>query len=97
MRKTIDGLTVEWDANKDNINKRKHKIGFDVAVLVFRDKNRIEFYDAKHSDIEERYITIGLINDVVTVVYTERSDALRIISARIATKAERKAYYGKDN
>ena len=59
------------------------------------DLNRLEFYDEKHSTAEEdRYITIGLVEEILTVVYTERTTALRIISARAATKKERMAYYG---
>ncbi len=57
---------------------------------------RLELYDDVHSDIEDRYITIGEINGVaivVFVVYTERDDAIRLISARKATKQERRAYY----
>ncbi|MBO7699331.1 BrnT family toxin, partial [Candidatus Saccharibacteria bacterium] len=52
------------------------------------------FYDPTHSLDEDRYITIGLVNSLITVIYTERIQALRIISARVATAAERKLYYG---
>ena len=57
---------------------------------------RLELYDDVHSDIEDRYITIGEINGVaivVFVVYTERDEAIRLVSARKATKEERRAYY----
>lgn len=57
---------------------------------------RLELYDDVHSDTEDRYITIGEINGVaiiVFVVYTERGNAIRLISARKATKQERRAYY----
>ena len=67
-----------------------------TAILVFGDDNRIEMYDAKHSLEEDRYITIGEINGYVMilyVVYTERNDAIRIISARCATQREKEAYY----
>ena len=53
-------------------------------------------FDIFHSEIEDRYICIGIINGVaylITVVYTERRDVIRIISARKATKRERKLYY----
>ena len=67
---------------------------FSTAALVFGDNNRIEKYDELHSDEEDRYITIGSIGRVVVmVVYTERSGAIRIISARIASRREREAYY----
>jgi uncharacterized DUF497 family protein len=55
----------------------------------------VEVHDVKHSTTEEdRYITIGVVEEILTVVYTERTTALRIISARAATKKERMVYYG---
>lgn len=93
MRTIIDGRLVEWDDNKNSINKRKHGISFETAALVFGDVNSVEFYDEKHSIDEERYIILGLVNKVLFVVFTDRQDATRIISARVATAAERKIYY----
>lgn len=89
-------MRFTWDNNKNRINIIKHNISFEIALNVFKDKNKVEFFDMFHSDIEERYICIGVINGVaylVTVVYTERKDMIRIISARKATKRERKLYY----
>ena len=89
-------MQFEWDDEKDKINKEKHGIDFSTAALVFRDENRLEFYDDAHSEDEDRFITIGQINGVaivVMVVYTERKNAIRLISARRATKRERSAYY----
>ena len=89
-------MKFEWDDNKEQKNIAKHGIDFGTAILVFGDDNRIEMYDAKHSLEEDRYITIGEINGyvmVLYVVYTERNDAIRIISARCATKREKEAYY----
>lgn len=89
-------MQFEWDDEKDKINKEKHGIDFSTAALVFRDENRLEFYDEAHSEDEDRFITIGQINGVaivVMVVYTERKNAIRLISARRATKQERSAYY----
>jgi len=94
--KSIDGIIVNWDKNKNDLNVKKHGLDFETAVLVFQDPNRIEFYDFVHSSSEDRYITIGLVNKLITVVYTDRVKALRIISARVATSAERKIYYGKN-
>ena len=66
-----------------------------TASHVFLDPDRLEIFNEKHSTADEdRYITIGLVADVLTVVYTERISALRIISARIATKKEKESYYG---
>ena len=78
---------------KLHISKNQHSVLWrEVRQLLLR----LELYDDVHSDIEDRYITIGEINGVaivVFVVYTERGDAIRLISARKATKQERRAYY----
>ena len=87
-------MTFEWDDRKEHINISKHGIDFSTAALVFGDDNRIEKYDDLHSISEDRYITIGEINGIaviVVVVYTEREDSIRIISARLATKIEKEA------
>ena len=47
-----------------------------------------------HQYMEDRYYTIGKVGDVMLVVYTERGEVLRLISARYATKAEEELYYG---
>lgn len=90
-------MLFEWDENKEKINISKHGLDFSTAALVFRDQNRLEWFDELHSDYEDRYITIGEINGiavVLMVVYTERGDAIRLISARKVTKQERRMYYG---
>lgn len=89
-------MQFEWDEEKNKVNIKKHKIDFTVAKFVFKDENRIEIFDELHSIDEERYITIGLINQVpmvVMVVYTERGQRIRLISARQATSKERRIYY----
>ena len=93
MRKNIDGQYYQWDDNKNLINKRKHGISFDEAAFVFQDANRLEYLDDLHSDNEKRYITIGKVEEILFVVYTERNEDIRLISARIADKNERKMYY----
>lgn len=87
-------LEFEWDEEKANINLQKHGIPFETAAKVFLDKNRIEIYDESYSIYEDRYITIGLADEVLFVVYTERHPIIRLISARLATARERNAYYG---
>ena len=87
-------ISVEWDASKNQANIQKHRISFATAALVFADNDRIEYYDAVHSIDEDRYIVIGMVKNVLFVVYTMRGDMVRIISARLATKTERKIYYG---
>ena len=86
-------MLFEWDDEKAAINLKKHGMSFQTAALVFYDENRIEMYDSEHSLEEDRYNTIGMVEDVLFVVYTERKDRLRIISARLANKKERSMYY----
>ena len=83
----------EWDDEKNHSNMLKHGINFATAALVFRDEARIEIYDEAHSDEEDRYIVIGKVHKVLFVVYTERNNITRIISARLATPKERRIYY----
>ncbi|MCD7772694.1 MAG: BrnT family toxin [Ruminococcus sp.] len=90
-------MLFEWDEEKNIENIRKHGFGFETAIHVFADKNRIEYYDEYHSNDEDRYITIGMADNVlvvIMVVYTEREDRIRLISARKATKREKEKYYG---
>lgn len=89
-------MLFEWDDEKEKINIAKHGIDFTTASRIFKDENRLEFYDKAHSDTEDRYITIGIIDGVaylVMVVYTEREEAIRLISARKATNQERRMYH----
>ena len=87
----------EWDEEKNRLNFKKHKIRFETARLVFNDENRIEIYDEAHSLYEDRYATIGMVDDVLFVVYTDRKDVIRIISARLATRRERNYYYDRQD
>ena len=86
-------LKFVWDAEKAEINYKKHNVLFKVAARVFLDNNRIDNYDEFHSDDEERIKTIGRVQKILTVIYTEREDRTRIISARRATKDEEDEYY----
>ena len=89
------GIHFEWDSDKEKKNIRKHGIAFKTASKVFWDADRLEFYDSVHSNAqEERYITIGIVQDILVVVYTERGNAIRLISARRANSKERELYYG---
>ena len=87
-------LIFEWDSEKARINKRKHNVSFETAANVFLDENRIEQRDEEHSNEEDRWQVIGKVKEVLFVVYTEREDRTRIISARKADKEERRIYYG---
>ena len=55
----------------------------DTIKHVFDDPNYIEMFDFEHSVAEDRYIAIGKVGDVLLVVFTERKDAIRLISARL--------------
>jgi len=85
----------EWDSNKAKSNIMKHKISFEDATCVFKDKNAISVFDEKHSSNEDRWITIGLDDRTKTLVVvhtfisiTKDNSSIRIISARKATKQE---------
>lgn len=85
-------MTFEWDEAKNQLNKKKHGISFETAAYVFQDRNYIEMYDFEHSTQEDRYIAIGRVGEVLFVVFTERKENIRLISARLATEAERRLY-----
>lgn len=93
MIREVSGLTVEWDVDKNEINKKKHGVSFEAAALVFADEHYLELYDDEHSVDEDRYIAIGLVEDILFVVHTMRNENVRMISARLATKQERSFYY----
>ena len=90
-------LVFEWDEKKDRSNRRKHGVSFDEAITVFYDLNSLTIRDPDHSDDEERYIDIGFSaeNRLLVVVYTERGDKIRVISARPATGTEKRRYETK--
>ena len=89
----------EWDPNKAKINLSKHRVSFEQATSVFRDKNAISIFDDEHSEDEDRWITIGMDyhTKVLVVVHThilidQDNCNIRIISARKATKKEQEVY-----
>ncbi len=86
----------EWDENKRKINFEKHEIDFVDILELFDDSDRIEFENTYAG--EKRFQTIGMIHEVIIfVVYTLRGSKKRIISARRASKNERKTYYEQKN
>jgi uncharacterized DUF497 family protein len=71
-----------------------HGIAFEDAKYVFQDPCKIIIPDIAHSkEDEERWNVIGIVDRILFVVYVEKNDIIRIISARIATKKEREVYY----
>lgn len=83
-----------WDPEKNRANIKKHDVSFEDAVEVFLDEYRIEKIDDRFEYGEERLIIIGMVQtDVLFVVAVEKGEELtRIISARDATKAEKRRY-----
>lgn len=87
-------LTFEWDLRKARSNFVKHGVGFEEASTVFGDPLSFTIPDPDHSVAEERYITLGraFTSKLLVVVHTDRDDNIRIISARRASRRERKFY-----
>ncbi|MGD2013255.1 MAG: BrnT family toxin [Desulfobacterales bacterium] len=85
-------MNFEWDPNKAIANINKHGIDFADAVTVFDDLNAVTIDDLDYE--EQRFITIAMdaFGRILVVVYTWRGDNIRLISARKATKNERKKY-----
>ncbi len=88
-------MTFEYDPQKAQTNWRKHNVSFAEAEFVFYDPLAIHDIDPDATD-EERFIAVGMGNSglLLVVVYTMRGDAVRLISARRATRQEAKAYEG---
>ncbi|AMD59308.1 hypothetical protein AWN88_13600 [Agrobacterium tumefaciens] len=86
-------LSFEWNDRKALTNLAKHSVSFETARKVFEDPFAVDIEDRSANYGEVRRRIVGLGNGLVlTVIYTERSEVIRIISARKATRAERKEY-----
>ncbi len=86
-------LSFDWDDDKAEENYAKHGVSFELAELVFSDPFAVERVDDRQDYGEERFILIGMAREVVLfVVYTEREERIRLISARRATRLERDDY-----
>lgn len=92
-------IAFEWDAAKARANFRKHGVSFDEARTVFYDEFAIQFFDDEHSGSEERFLLLGLSAGarLLLVCHCERAagQTIRIISARKATRSERRFYGGE--
>jgi len=91
-------VRFEWDEAKNEANRKKHGVSFETASLVFDDPNAVQFIE-RVDDGEERWHAIGNVTGsllFLTVVHThtgkDLSETIRIISAREATRHERKLY-----
>ena len=91
-------IKFEWDYAKAASNIEKHGVSFEEAKSVFYDECALQFYDDDNSDFEDRFLMLGMSNNsrVLLICHCERGDGeiVRIISARKATKNERKYYQG---
>ena len=87
-------MRFEWDPKKAAVNLRKHGVSFEEAATALRDDLAMTGRDPDHSSGEHRFITFGISSArrLLVVSHTERADAFRIISARPATRPERKIY-----
>ena len=93
---TMKLIGIEWDEEKNILNKQEHNLSFEAAQYVFIDPERLERLDRSEGNTngEERWQTLGMVDKVLFVVYTERGENKRIISARLAEKHERRSYHG---
>lgn len=92
-------IKFEWNPTKASANKKKHGVSFEEAQSVFYDEFAIQFYDSENSEIEEeRFLLLGVSTEsrMLLVCHCERDsgNSIRIISARKATKRERRFYEG---
>jgi uncharacterized DUF497 family protein len=87
-------MLFDWDEEKAKSNLVKHGISFDEATSVFDDPLFLTFADPEHSLREQRFLIMGesARGRLLVVSYTDRKDITRLISARPATRKERKAY-----
>ncbi len=87
-------MKFEWDTKKAGSNLRKHKVSFQEAATAMKDPMAATGADPDHSENENRYVTFGISEKgrLIVVAHTEEEDTIRIISARIAGKGERKIY-----
>lgn len=88
------GLRFEWDDTKARTNLTKHRVSFEEASPVFGDELSLTVHDPEHSTEEDRFVTMGMsaFGKLLVVIHTDRTDGIRIISARPASRRERKTY-----
>jgi uncharacterized DUF497 family protein len=87
-------MDFEWDDAKAEVNERKHGVSFTEAMTVFADSLSLTGFDPDHSVDEDRYITMGLsvAGRLLLVSHADRGEKVRIISARKASRRERRDY-----
>jgi len=94
----MNGITFTWNEKKANTNLEKHGISFDEAKTIFADEFARLIPDPDHSETEERFILLGLSNNVRLIMvchcYRGEDEVVRILSARKADRTESKQYRG---
>ena len=87
-------MRFEWNARKSTANLPKHGVSFDEAASVFFDPLSATGDDPDHSQDDRRFVTFGMSSSgrLLVVAHAQHDDAIRIITARHATRAERKLY-----
>jgi uncharacterized DUF497 family protein len=92
----MEGLRFEWDRQKESQNLRKHGVSFEEAATVFLDEHALLIADPEHSEDEDRFILLGLSTSlkllVVVHCYRESDEVVRLITARRASRPERRQY-----
>ena len=88
------GYVFDWDPGKAESNLRKHAVSFEEASTVFGDPLALFMKDPDHSFEQERYLLLGMSTRqrLMVVAFTERPALTRLISARLATRTERRRY-----
>ncbi len=88
------GVVFKWDPRKAAANLRKHGIDFREAATVLNDPLSTTFPDPDHSGLEPRFVTVGMSSQqrLLVVVHAEEGNWARVISARRATRQERRFY-----
>jgi uncharacterized DUF497 family protein len=92
----MERLRFDWDPRKARANRAKHGVTFEEALTVFADEAALLIPDPDHSEDEERFVLLGMsaLPRVLVVVHCDRevTNVIRIISARRATRPERRRY-----
>jgi uncharacterized DUF497 family protein len=87
-------MNFEWDPEKARRNLAKHGLSFEEAATAFGDPLSITKFDPDHSEDEDRFVLLGASHAgrLVVVSHTHRGERIRLISARLASKRERRTY-----
>jgi uncharacterized DUF497 family protein len=87
-------MNFEWDREKAALNAEKHGVSFEEAATAFGDRLSLTIADPDHSEGEQRFLLVGesYQGRLVVVAHTNRGESVRLISARLATRRERRAY-----